>query len=81
MSDDLKDLKARLRSGVIGSDNGARLEHEAADEIERLEAELKNQAFMSSHRPPATNDTYVETWMSADLWREFRPVPRRGQDR
>ncbi|MCP3936272.1 MAG: hypothetical protein GY708_12980 [Actinomycetia bacterium] len=32
------ELKARLRSGVIGSDNGARLEHEAADEIERLEA-------------------------------------------
>ncbi len=38
MSDE---LKARLRSGVIGSDNGARLEHEAATEIERLEAEVE----------------------------------------
>ena len=39
MSDPTPDLVKRLRSGVIGSDNGARLQHEAADRIEELKAE------------------------------------------
>jgi len=34
------DLIERLRLGVIGSDNGAKLEHEAADRIAELEARV-----------------------------------------
>ncbi len=74
MSDDLKALKARLRSGVIGSDNGARLEHEAADEIERLEAENADLRSRASSTLPAA----VKAAASALIGRIDRGEPVRG---